>query len=149
MYAQDTNIDQVMPWTGFGYGGYGALNAYFTPWFNQTSNGPMPMNVAAAWKRQAELVLQTPNRLHLDGSSPDGFAALAGSSSSSKQQVQILLNNYQSDYDIAREIAAQLVSDEIARDSLAVLQLTLRKVLYMNTSTTACPLIQENGCKSQ
>lgn len=110
MYAQDTSIDQVMPWTGFGYGGYGAGNAYFKPWFNLSSdNETVPLNVASAWKLQAELVMQTPIRVKLDGSSPDGFAALAGRSAS-RNQVQILLNNYQLNYDIPREIAAELVS---------------------------------------
>lgn len=61
----------------------------------------------------------------LTGSSPDGFAALAGIDSSSTT-VNILLNNYQPDYDIAREIAA------------AAAQL-------INASTAAFPLIQENG----
>ena len=85
----------------------------------------MPLNVAAAWKLQADLVLNTPDRLLLNGSSPDGFAALAGRSGS-KDKVQVLLNNYQLNYDIVREIAALTVP-------------------LLNTSTTAYPLIQPNG----
>jgi hypothetical protein len=126
MYAQDTYLSQAISWTGFGYGGTGAGDAPFQPWFNRTASNPaVPLPVAAAWKLQAELVLQTPHRLSLEGSSSDGFAALAGLSGS-KDKVQILLNNYQPDYNIAREIAAQSAP-------------------LINASTAAHPLIQTNG----
>jgi len=109
MYAQDaTNLEQTMPWPGFGYGGIGAGNASFPAWFNKTAdNSTTPLNVAAAWKLQADLVLNTPNRLQLQGDSPNGFAALAGRSGGDEEygEVQVLLNNYQLDYDIPREIA--------------------------------------------
>lgn len=109
MYAQDTVLERAMPWTGFGYGGTGAGNAPFQPWFNKSSSGtPIPLNVAAAWKLQGSLVLKTPQRVQLLGASSNGFAALAGRSNSGSL-VQILLNNYQPNYDIAREFAAQLV----------------------------------------
>jgi hypothetical protein len=109
MYSQDTSVNQILAWPGFGYGGYGAGNARFFPFFNKTSTNPaIPLNIAAAWKLQAELVLQTPVRVKLSGDSPDGFAALAGRSDH-KDEVQILLNNYQLNYDIPREIAANIV----------------------------------------
>lgn len=109
MYGQDTTIDQIMPWTGFGYGGTGAGNAPFQPWFNKTSdNNTIPLNVAAAWKFSGDLVTETPQRLQVDGISDDGFTALAGQSYS-RSQIKVLLNNYQLDYDIIREIAAQSV----------------------------------------
>jgi len=96
-----------MPWTGFGYGGTGAGNAPFQPWFNRSVSGlPIALNVAAAWKLQGDLVVTTPQRLQLSGASGNGFAALAGQSAG-RTRVQILLNNYQPNYDIAREIAAQ------------------------------------------
>jgi len=111
MYSQDTSLTQVFPWTGFGYGGYGAGNAYFQPWFNLTSsNKTVPLNAAAAWKLQASLDMYTSWRLQLEGSNPDGFAALAGKSADGKL-VQVLLNNYQLNYDIVKEIATSLVSD--------------------------------------
>ncbi|KAK4540359.1 hypothetical protein LTR36_009316 [Oleoguttula mirabilis] len=105
MYAQDAeNLQQTMPWPGFGYGGIGAGNQSFPAWFNKTAdNATVPLNVAAAWKLQAELVVNTPDRLELEGASPNGFAALAGGNGG--EEVQILLNNYQLDYDIPREIA--------------------------------------------
>jgi hypothetical protein len=123
MYAQDTSLSQAMSWTGFGYGGTGAGDAAFPPWFTPNTTNPLP--AAAAWLLQADLILHTPTRLALTGSSPDGFAALAGIDSSNTI-VNILLNNYQPDYDIAREIAA------IAAP-------------LINASTAAYPLIQENG----
>ncbi|KAK5119239.1 hypothetical protein LTR85_007853 [Meristemomyces frigidus] len=106
MYAQDTeNLQQTMPWPGFGYGGIGAGNQSFPAWFNKTAdNATVLLNVAAAWKLQASLVLNTPDRLSLDGASSNGFAALAGCSEG-MDEVQILLNNYQLDYDIPRQIA--------------------------------------------
>jgi len=108
MYAQDTSLEQAMPWTGFGYGGTGAGNAPFQPWFNRSVSGPpIALNVAAAWKLQGDLVATTPQRLQLSGASGNGFAALAGQSTG-RTRVQILLNNYQPNYDIAREIAAQM-----------------------------------------
>ncbi|TIA78047.1 hypothetical protein D6C76_04300 [Aureobasidium pullulans] len=125
MYAQDTSLDRAMPWTGFGYGGTGAGNAPFQPWFNRSSATAIPLNVAAAWKLQGELVVSTPQRLQLSGSSSNGFAVLAGRSNTGSR-VNILLNNYQPNYDIAREIARQMTP-------------------LMNTSTTAFPLIQSNG----
>lgn len=123
MYAQDTSISQALSWTGFGYGGTGAGNAPFQAWFNQNTTAALP--VALAWKLQADLILQTPHRLRLSGSSSDGFAALAGRSPA-QDKIQILLNNYQPDYDIAREIAAQSAP-------------------LINASTAAYPLIQANG----
>lgn len=109
MYAQDTeNLEQTMPWPGFGYGGIGAGNQSFPPWFNKTT-GTTPLNVAAAWKLQADLVLDTPERLSLEGASSNGFAALAGRSEQT-HEVQVLLNNYQLDYDIPRQIANGTVS---------------------------------------
>lgn len=126
MYAQDTSLAQAMSWTGFGYGGTGAGNAPFPPWFNHTStNGAIPLDAADAWLLQSDLILHTPNRVSLIGSSSDGFAALAGISPS-KTKINILLNNYQPNYDIAREIAAVAVP-------------------LINASTAAYPLIQGNG----
>ncbi|KUJ07299.1 uncharacterized protein LY89DRAFT_742942 [Mollisia scopiformis] len=105
MYAQDTSLTQALSWTGFGYGGYGAGHAYFQPWFSLTSNNKtVPLNAAAAWKLQASLVTNTSQRLDLQGSSPDGFAALAGESESG-EIVQVMLNNYQLDYDIVHHIS--------------------------------------------
>lgn len=109
MYAQDTSIDQVMPWPGFGYNGTGAGNHHFQGFFNKTSCGPIPLNAAKAWYLQGKLVTETSQRVQVDGSSPDGFAALAGASTSGTQ-VQVLLNNYQFDYDVVTEITAGMVS---------------------------------------
>lgn len=126
MYAQDTPLSQAVSWTGFGYGGMGAGNAFFPPWFNHNSTNPtIPLNDAAVWLLQASLILQTPTRLSLTGSCPDGFAALAGIFPSNPT-VNILPNNYQPDYAIAREFAA------IAGP-------------LINTSTATYPLIQKNG----
>lgn len=125
MYAQDTSLDQLMPWTGFGYGGTGAGDAPFQAWFNK-STVPVPLDVADAWKLQWQLISATPQRVRLHGDSSDGFAALSGRSADGRQ-VQILLNNYQLDYDIVREIAAQ-------------------QAPFYNSSTTAYPIIQPNGC---
>jgi len=111
MYEQDISIDQLMAWPGFDYGGMGADEAYYFFFFNKTStNKLIPLNIAAAWKLQASLVTQTPQRLQLDGHSSSGFAALAGRSNC-QDQVQILLGNYQVNYDIPREIAGVLVCD--------------------------------------
>ena len=131
MYAQSTSVDKLFSWTGFGFGGTGAGNAHFNSWFNLSSvdNSTIPLNVAAAWKLQAELVLNTPNRIGLESFDDQGFAVIAGAGmkmDSHQNMVQVLLNNYQLDYDIVREIAAQTAP-------------------YINTSTAAYPLIQENG----
>lgn len=112
MYAQDTSIDQVLPWPGFGYNGTGAGNHHFQGFFNKTSSGPIPLNVAKAWYLQGKLVTETSQRVKIDGSSTDGFAALAGTSTNGTQ-VQVLLNNYQFDHDIATEITAKMVSKNL------------------------------------
>ncbi|OJJ42277.1 hypothetical protein ASPZODRAFT_20604 [Penicilliopsis zonata CBS 506.65] len=126
MYAQDADgLEQALPWTGFGYGGYGAGNASFPAWFNETDGEPVPLNAAAAWRLQADLVVNASSRLEVRGSSPDGFAVLAGRSATA-DEVQVLLNNYQLDYDIPRQIAAVMAPE-------------------LNTSTTADPIIQSNG----
>ena len=143
MYAQDTSLDQAFTWTGFGYGGYGAGGAYFTPWFNNATRPPTPLNVAAAWKLQASLVQDTPNRLSLTGSSPDGFAALAGRSNS---KVQVLLNNYQLNYDIVREIANITVCRGV--DEIRFIANFITQAPYINASTAAYPVLQSNGCKT-
>lgn len=105
-------------------GGSGAGDAPFPPWFTNSTTDPQPYNIAHAWKLQYELVSQTPQRVKLSGNSSNGFAALAGAS---PNKVQVFLNNYQLNYDIAREIANGTVP-------------------YLNASTSAYPLIQENGC---
>ncbi|KAL4789336.1 hypothetical protein BDV19DRAFT_395154 [Aspergillus venezuelensis] len=125
MFAQDTSIDQVLPWPGFGYNGTGAGGQPFPGFFNRSSSGPVPLNAAKAWKLQGKLVTETRNRLNVTGSSEDGFAALAGVSSDASK-VQVLLNNYQFDFDIATEITAQLAP-------------------ILNTSASAYPLLQDNG----
>jgi hypothetical protein len=86
----------------------------------------VPLPVAAEWKLQAGLVLQTAHRLSLESSSSDGFFAALAGRSTSEDKIQILLNNYQPDYDIAREIAARLAP-------------------LINASTAAYPLVQANG----
>jgi hypothetical protein len=112
MYAQDTQIEQAFIWPGFGFGGMGGGNAPFPGFFNKTDAGyAVPLNMAAAWKLQGKLVTKTPDRVQVNGSSPDGFAVLAGRSKT-RDEVRILLNNYQLlNYDIIREIAAQTVSN--------------------------------------
>jgi hypothetical protein len=115
MYAQSSTIAEMFSWTGFGFGGYGAGNAYFPGWFNRTLNsqnqtlGAVPLPVAAAFKLQKELVVTTPDKLELGRSSVNGFAVLAGKSEIGNV-VNVLLNNYQVDYDVLREITAVLVS---------------------------------------
>jgi hypothetical protein len=85
------------------------------------------------------------------GSSADGFAALAGISTD-RTKVQTLLNNYQFDFDIATEITAQIVSLFINR-GLYELFFAFAKsccrlqVPILNTSTSAYPLLQDNGRK--
>lgn len=108
MYAQDTSIAQALPWPGFGYNGTGAGSQPFQGFFNRSASGPIPLNAARAWFLQGQLVTQTPSRLGLEGHSEDGFAAIAGISRDG-EKVQILLNNYQFDYDIAKEITTQMV----------------------------------------
>lgn len=109
MFAQDTTIDQVLPWPGFGYNGTGAGDQPFHGFFNRSSSGPIPLNAAKAWLLQGKLVTQTPNRVKVVGSSADGFGALAGVSVD-HAKVQVLLNNFQLNYNIATEITAQMVS---------------------------------------
>lgn len=109
MYAQDTSIEQVMPWPGFGYNGTGAGGQPFHGFFNRSSNGPIPLSAAKTLLLQANLVTQSPNRVEVQGSSDDGFAVLAGLSTDNTK-LQVLLNNYQLNYDIATEITAQIVS---------------------------------------
>lgn len=113
MFAQDTSIDQVLPWPGFGYNGTGAGNHPFQGFFERRSSGPIPLNVAKSWLLQGKLVTETNNRVKVVGSSEDGFAVLAGVSTD-RTKVQILLNNYQFDFDIATEITAQMVSTPAA-----------------------------------
>ncbi|KAL3462521.1 hypothetical protein BJX64DRAFT_288210 [Aspergillus heterothallicus] len=125
MFAQDTSIDQVLPWPGFGYNGTGAGGQPFQGFFKRSPSGPIPLNAAKAWLLQAKLVTETANRVKVAGSSEDGFAALAGVSTN-RTKVQVLLNNYQFDYDIATEITAQMVP-------------------MLNTSASAYPLLQESG----
>lgn len=108
MYAQDTSIEQALPWPGFGYNGTGADDQPFQGFFNRSSSGPIPLNVAKAWLLQGKLVTETSHRVKVNGSSEDGFAALAGISTD-RTKVQVLLNNYQFDYDIAREITTKMV----------------------------------------
>ncbi|CAI7633555.1 unnamed protein product [Penicillium palitans] len=125
MFAQDTSVDQVLPWPGFGYNGTGAGDQPFKGSFNRSSSGPIPLNVAKAWFLQGKLVTDTKNRMNVFGSSEDGFAALAGISDD-RTKVQILLNNYQFDFDIATEITTQMIP-------------------ILNTSASASPLLQDNG----
>ncbi|KAL4736112.1 hypothetical protein BDV11DRAFT_173227 [Aspergillus similis] len=126
MYAQDTSIAQAMPWPGFGYNGTGAGGQPFHGYFNRSASGPVPLNAAKALPLQADLVRETPHRIKVQrGSSEDGFAVLAGRSPNNAT-VQILLNNYQFDFDIAYEVTAQMVP-------------------LFNTSTTAYPVLQDNG----
>lgn len=109
MYAQDTSIEEVMSWPGFGYNGTGAGNQPFQGFFSKSSSGtPIPLNAAKAWLFQAKLIADTPYRVKVEGSSEDGFAVLAGRSANNTK-VQVLLNNYQFNYDIAREITSQMV----------------------------------------
>lgn len=99
-----------MPWPGFGYNGTGAGNQPFPGFFNKSAAGtPIPLNAAKALLLQAKLVTETPYRVAVDGSSEDGFAVLAGHSAD-HTKVQVLLNNYQLDYDIVREVTSQIVS---------------------------------------
>lgn len=109
MYAQDTSIEQVMPWPGFGYNGTGAGSQPFHGFFNRSSNGPIPLSAAKALLLQANLVGQSPNRVKVQGSSDDGFAVLAGVSTDNTK-LQILLNNYQLNYDIVTQTTTQIVS---------------------------------------
>lgn len=109
MYAQDTSIEQVMPWPGFGYNGTGAGSQPFHGFFNRSSNGPVSLNAAKALLLQANLVTHSRNRVEVQGSSDDGFVVLAGLSMD-KTKLQVLLNNYQLNYDIATETTAQIVS---------------------------------------
>ncbi|PVH72060.1 hypothetical protein DL98DRAFT_596387 [Cadophora sp. DSE1049] len=124
MYSQDTPITQALPWPGFGYGAIGASGGKFRGFFNKSDSGkPIPLQVAKAWKLQGDLVTQTPQRIRvISGHDEDGFGVLAGRSNK-RDKVQILLNNYQLDFNIPREITAP----------------------SLNASNTAYPMIQENG----
>lgn len=114
MYSQDSSIDQAFTWPGFGWGGSGAGNASFAPWFKKSPNGSaIALNQAAAWGLQAQLISATPERVQVKGSSSDGFAVLAGRSST-PNVVQVLLNNYQPDYDMISEITNATVCDASA-----------------------------------
>ncbi|KAJ5526162.1 hypothetical protein N7494_012812 [Penicillium frequentans] len=114
MYSQDSSIDQAFTWPGFGWGGSGAGNASFAPWFKKSANGSaIALNQAAAWGLQAQLISATPERVQVEGSSSDGFAVLAGRSST-PNVVQVLLNNYQPDYDMISEITHATVCDASA-----------------------------------
>ncbi|OJJ46531.1 hypothetical protein ASPZODRAFT_142343 [Penicilliopsis zonata CBS 506.65] len=125
MYGQDADVEQVMSWTGLGYGGYGYGDAYFQAWYTNTSNGDVATNAGAAWVLSGQFVTETANRLALTGSSPDGFTALAGISDE-EDQVQIMLNNYQVDYDILRQNTVQLITE-------------------LDVNVSASPITQENG----
>ncbi|KAJ6127655.1 hypothetical protein N7523_003267 [Penicillium sp. IBT 18751x] len=127
MYAQDTSVEQVMPWPGFGYNGTGAGNQPFHGFFNRSAGGPVSLNAAKAFLLQANLVSESPNRVKVQGSSDDGFAVLAGISTDNTK-LQVLLNNYQLNYDIATEITTQIAT-------------------IVNTSAAAYPLLQKNGRK--
>ncbi|KAL3496925.1 hypothetical protein BJX62DRAFT_232121 [Aspergillus germanicus] len=127
MYSQDSPITQAFTWPGFGWGGSGAGNATFAPWFEKSANGSViALNQASAWALQAQLLCETPKRVSVEeGSSSDGFAVLAGRSSA-RDTVHVLLNNYQPRYDMIREITDGMVP-------------------YINASTAAYPLLQGNG----
>ena len=110
MYGQDTSITQIIPYPGFGYGAMGAGGFDFPPFFIRSDAGPVPLAAAKAFKLQGNLVLKTPNRVKVSaGHSENGFAVLAGRSTD-LATVQVLLNNYQLNYDIPKEIATRLVS---------------------------------------
>ncbi|KAJ5784504.1 uncharacterized protein N7503_009716 [Penicillium pulvis] len=124
--TQDSPIDQAFTWPGFGWGGSGAGNASFAPWFKKSANGSaIALNQAAAWSLQAQLISATPERVQVEGSSNDGFAVLAGRSTT-PDVVQVLLNNYQPDYDMVSEITNAMLP-------------------FLNASTSAYPILQENG----
>lgn len=140
MYAQSTPLAQALSWTGFGHGGYGAGHAWFHSWFNldgpaSNSSFPvpaggaaMPRPIASAWKLQASLVMVTPSRLSLSlpaSKEGDGFVALGGRDVKGGR-VNVLVNNYQLNYDIPREITAALAP-------------------IINTTAAASPLLQPNG----
>ncbi|KAL3453409.1 hypothetical protein BJX65DRAFT_302314 [Aspergillus insuetus] len=104
IYSQDSPITQVFTWPGFGWGGSGAGNATFVPWFEKSANGSViALNQALAWALQAQLLRETPERVSVEeGSSSDGFAVLAGRSLA-RDTVHVLLNNYQASYEMIRE----------------------------------------------
>ncbi|CAI7612304.1 unnamed protein product [Penicillium glandicola] len=136
MYGQDADAERVMSWTGLGYGGYGWGNAYFQAWYNQTDSGDIALNAGSAWVLSGDFVTNTPNRLAVVGSSDNGFTALAGISSDEKE-VQVLLNNYQVDYDI--------VKVESPKCGFAFILTLYTQVPTLETSTSTDPIYQENG----
>jgi hypothetical protein len=103
MYSQDSPVDQAFTWPGFGWGGSGAENATFAPWFEKSANGSaIALNQASAWALQAQLLYETLERVSVEeGSSSDGFAVLA-CRSPARDTVQVLVNNYQPSYDMIR-----------------------------------------------
>lgn len=111
MYAQDTAIKHTTLYPGLSYGGWGAGGFWYQGFFNKSAdNIPITRNIAKAWLNYVGFLSQTPNRLEVSGSSPDGFAVLAGRSNNS-DQVKIFLNNYQLDYAIPQEIMTKLVGN--------------------------------------
>lgn len=151
MFAQDTSIEQVLPWPGFGYNGTGAGDQPFQGFFQRSPTGPIPLNAAKAWFLQGKLVTETKHRVKVVGSSEDGFAVLAGVSTN-RTKVQILLNNYQLDYNIATEITAQMVRIRTGRNTFSHFVVLKHahhntQLPILNTSASAYPLLQENGRK--
>lgn len=109
MYAQDTSIKHTILYPGLSYGGWGAGGFWYQGFFNKsTDDKPLRRNIATAWLNYIQLLNRTPNRLELTGSSPDGFAALAGRSHD-ENKIQIFLNNYQLNRGIPQEITSELV----------------------------------------
>jgi hypothetical protein len=113
MYSQDSPTAEAFTWPGFGWGGSGAGNATFAPWFEKSTNGSaIALNQASAWALQAQLLRETPQRISVEeGSSSDGFAVLAGRSLAG-DTVQVLVNNYQPSYDMIREITDGMVGHD-------------------------------------
>lgn len=109
MYAQDTSLEVIFPWAGFSYGGIAGASVFFMGFFNKTvDNETLPLNAARAVSLQNTLIRDTPVRLQVDGHSPEGFAALSGVSEDGRK-IQVLLNNYQLDYDLPRAISKAFV----------------------------------------
>lgn len=146
MYAQDTSASQIIPYPGFSYGALASGGVRYPGFFNKSDSGPIPLDAAKAYLLQAQLITKSSNRINVDGSSSDGFVVLAGRSDSSTQ-VQVLLNNYQANFDIPREMAAKTVSSNPSFFLLRVSYSYLLQAPNLNQSTTIYPLIQENGCK--
>ncbi|KAJ5715705.1 uncharacterized protein N7483_012886 [Penicillium malachiteum] len=144
MYGQDADAEQVMSWTGLGYGGYGWDDAYFQGWYNQTDSGDIALNAGAAWVLSGDFVTNTPSRLSVSESSANGFAALAGVSSN-KTEVQVLLNNYQVDYDIVKVACTTFMQPTIRNNTATSYKLEITNFPWSKTTKYTATIQRVGG----